>query len=69
MIIACIAKDELINMGEFPSVEEAREVYGEQTEILGFKDEAEFDEFKEVVTSVQKFRECMDILMSGDYNF
>lgn len=69
MIIACIAKDELVNMGEFPSVEEAREVYGEQSDIIQFQNEEEFEEFRQVIHSMNQFHECMELMVSEKYNF
>lgn len=51
MIIAQIINNELNELGEFPSVEEAREVYGQ--DIIGFNSSSELEEFRQVVDYIR----------------
>lgn len=60
MIIGVICRDELVELGEFGCMEDAQEVYGEQTELLGFNDRSEFDSFNGVVRDIRDFTRAME---------
>jgi len=51
MIVVQVVNDQVQVLGEFPSIAEAGEVYGD--DIIGFTDNKELEEFKEIVENVR----------------
>lgn len=48
MIIAQVIDNKVEELGYFPSVEEAREVYGEQSQLLEFQSMNDLNQFRKV---------------------
>jgi len=59
MIIASINGYEVRRLGTFSCVEDAHEVYGEQSEVVGFEDEEHFQMYCEVMESVRFFSQAL----------
>ena len=69
MKVAIVCKMEVIELGEFPDLATAHEIHGEQTELLGFHNDEELEEFRQTVADIRRTTELLEAaaLMAGDY--